>query len=85
MLENGNFDLHDFVNQLRVQYFMKIRQELDNDNPKVKIGYYDLGRMHKESNHIKRRKKTKEKKSKFISMSIHFIQVLLIRMIVIQI
>ena len=41
---------------------MKIRKELDNDNPKVKIGYYDLGRMHKESNCIKRRKTTKKKR-----------------------
>ena len=72
MLENGNFDLQKcidyFVNQLRVKYFMKIRQELDNDNPKVKIGYYDLGRMHKESDRIKRRKKTKEKQEE----QIHF-------------
>ena len=36
---------------------MKIRQELDNDNPKVKIGYHDLGRMLKELNRIKRREK----------------------------
>ena len=58
MLENGYFDLQKcidyFVNQLGVNYFMKIRQELDNDSPKVKIGYHDLGRMHKESNRIKR-------------------------------
>ena len=40
---------------------MKIRQELDNDNPKIKVGYYDLGRIYKESNRIKRRKKTQEK------------------------
>ena len=46
---------------------MKIRQELDNDNPKVKIGYYELGCMQKQSNPIKRRKKQrKKKKSKFI-------------------
>ena len=51
MLENGNFDLQKcidyFVNQLQVKYFMKITQEVDNDNPKVKIGYYDLGSIHK--------------------------------------
>ena len=56
-LDNGNFDLQKFidyfVNQLQVKYFMKIRQELNNDNPKIKIGYYDLGFMHKESNCIK--------------------------------
>ena len=41
---------------------MKIRQELSNDNPKVKIGYYDLGCMHKEST-------KKKNKKKFISIS----------------
>ena len=59
MLENGNFDsqkcIDYFVNQLQIKYFMKIRQELDNDNPKIKIGYHDLGHMHKESNCIKRK------------------------------
>ena len=64
MLENGNADLQKcidyFVNQLQVKYFMKIRQELDNYNAKIKIGDYDLGRMHKESNCITRRKTTKK-------------------------
>ena len=90
MLENGNFDLQKcidyFVNQLGVKYFMKIRQELDNDNPRVKIGYHDLDHMHNESNQIKKRtKQRKKKKRKLISMNIHFMQILLIRMIVIQI
>ena len=65
ILENSNFDLQQcidyFMNQLPVKYFIKIRQELDNDNSKIKIGYYDLGRTHKESNCIKRRKKNSNK------------------------
>ena len=43
---------------------MKIRQELDNDNPKNKIGYYDLGRIHKELNPIKKGKITEKKEEK---------------------
>ena len=54
--------------QLQVKYFMKIRQELDIDDPKIKVGYYDLSCMHKESNRIKRRKTTKKKKEE----KIHF-------------
>ena len=79
MLENGNFDLQKcidyFVNHLRVKKFIKINQ---NTNPKIKIGYYDLGGMHKESNQRKTRKK---KRRKFISMSNHFIQAPLIHII----
>ena len=41
---------------------MKTRQELDNDNPKIEIGYNDLVCMHKESNQIKRRNTTKKKR-----------------------
>ena len=62
---------------------MKIRQELDNNNPKIKIGYNDLGHVHKESNCIKKKKKNnkEKKKKKFVSI----IQVPLIHMIRIQI
>ena len=49
MSQNGDFDLQKFidyfVNQLQIKCFKKIRQELDNDNPKVIIGCYDLDRM----------------------------------------
>ena len=73
MLENVNFDLQKcidyFVNQLRVKYLMKIRKKLDNDHPKVKVGYYDLGRLHKESNRVKRIK-TKDKT--MIELQNHF-------------
>ena len=63
---------------------MRIRQELDNVNPKIKIVYYDLGCMHNESNSIQRQKNKEKKKTKFIFMNIHFIQVLMIHMIGIQ-
>ena len=66
ILENGNLDLQKcidyFVNQLRVKYFIKTRRELDNDNSKIKIGYYDHSRMHKESNCTKWGKKQQRKK-----------------------
>ena len=47
------------MNHLRVKKFIKINQ---NTNPKIKIGYYDLGGMHKESNQRKSRKTTKKKR-----------------------